>query len=71
MGGFIRNQNSSTKLYKKLDDLQQLVGDAPKIQISSFKNWEENIIYEKILSCRPKKLAEIQVSDLSLTRFFG
>ena len=65
MGGFISNQMSQTKLDKKREDLQHLVGDSLKIEISSFTNWGENIKYEQILSCRPTRLADVQVGNSS------
>ena len=69
MGGLLSNQMSRTKLDKKRDDLQQLVGDSPKIEITSFTNWGENIKYEQILSCKPTKLADVQVGNNSLHCF--
>ena len=69
MGGLLSNRMSQTKLDKKREDLQQLVGGSPKIEITSFTNWGENIRYKQILSCRPTRLADVQVRNKSVHFF--
>ena len=69
MGGILSSEKHQTKLDKRRDDLQQLVGDSPKIEITSFTNWGETIKYDRILSCKPTKLAEIQVQIFNSKQF--
>ena len=70
MGGLFSSEKHQTKLDNKREDLQQLVGDSPRIEITSFTNWGENIKYEQILSCRPTRLADVQVRSFNLKHFW-
>ena len=70
MGGLFSSKKHQDKIDQRRDDLQELAGDRPKIEITSFTNWGETIKYEQILSCKPTKLAEIQVCIFEFKAFF-